>query len=127
MSRYLAIWQDTAADRRFELDSLSDRAGKLRIEISDETDQKFVITSESYLYYRRLDEGDALIAIGEIRDSAGLARVFYRVEKSGFLEWFDLQNHGIYKDRGLQHFAICTTNDIVDLITFDMPKIALVA
>lgn len=125
MSRYFAIWQDIVADHRFELDSLLD-AEKIRLEVSDDINRKFTIVSETCLSYRRIDEGDALVGIDDLIAPAGTAKVFYRVEESDFLEWFHLQSDGVYENRDLQHFSICTSNDIVDLITYDTPKISSV-
>lgn len=126
MSIYFAIWQDIVANHRFELNSLLDAEGKIRLELSNDENRKFTVISETCLSYRRLDEGDALVGIEDLIASAGTAKVFYRVEESDFLKWFHLQSDGIYKNRDLQHFSICTSNDIIDLITYDIPKISLI-
>jgi len=123
MSIYFAIWQDIAANHRFELNSLLDAEGKIRLELIDDMNRKFTIVSETCLSYRRIDEGDALVGIDDLVASAGTAKVFYRVEESEFLEWFHSQSDGIYKNRDIQHFSICTSNDIIDLITHDIPEI----
>ncbi len=126
MSKYFAIWQDIVGNHRFELNSLLDAEGKVCLELNDDMNRKFTIVSENCLSYRRIDEGDALIGIDDLMASAGTAKVFYRVEESDFLQWFHMQSDGIYKNKNLQHFSICTSNDIIDLITCDIPKISFI-
>lgn len=121
MTEYFATWQDIAADRSFELDRLVDSAGELRVELSDDAGQKIVIRFDSHLCYRRMDEGDALNTVRELAATVGTAKVFYRAQKSDFLDWFHVQSQGIYLERALQHFAICTIHDIIDVIAFKMP------
>ena len=123
MSRYIAVWQDVAANHRFELESLLDCLDTLRIDLNDEENRKVSILSENCLAYRRMDEGDALVSINSLISSGGTAKVFYRVEESDFLEWFHSQSFEIHRDQALKHFSICTTNHIIDLIAFDEPKI----
>lgn len=123
MSDYLAIWQDVAANRRFELDELRDSAGGLRLELSDDADRKVVILFDSHLSYRRIDEGDAFSTIANLVASAGTGKAFYEVQKSDFLAWFHEQSRGLYLDRSLQHFAIYTSNDMIDVIAFGPPSI----
>ena len=121
MTEYSAIWQNLAADRSFELDRLVDSAGELRVELSDNAGRKVVIRFDSHLCYRRMDEGDALNTIRDLAATAGTAKVFYRAQNSDFLDWFHVQSQGVYLDRALQHFAICTVHDIIDVIAFKTP------
>lgn len=125
MNDYVAIRQDVAADHRFECDRLVDSAGKLRIALSDDAGRKVLVQFDSYLSYRRMDEGDALITVEQLERSSSTAKVFYQVRESDFLAWFHAQSRGIYSDRSLQHFAIYTTNDIIDVIALEAPRISV--
>lgn len=125
MTEYVAIWQNLAAGRSFELDRLVDSVGELRIALSDDAGQKVVIRFDSHLCYRRMDEGDALDAVRDLAATAGTAKVFYRAEKSDFLDWFHAQSQGVYLGRALQHFAICTVHEIIDVIAFKTPDMGV--
>ncbi len=94
MRDYVALWQDVAANRRFELDELRDGVAGLRLELSDDAGRKVVILFDSQLCYRRMDEGDDLTDITDLRKSAGLGKVFYEVRDSDFLAWFHERSLG---------------------------------
>lgn len=123
MTEYLAVWQDVVADRSFELDRLIDGAGELRIDLSDNAGRKILVKFDSHLCYRRIDEGDALIIVEDLEASVGASKVFYKVENSEFMSWFHVQSREIYLGRALHHFAICTSNDIIDVIALGPPVI----
>ena len=122
-NRYLPVLQEHAPERSFDLDRLLDESGVLEIALLREDGSKFKLLFPTYLAYRRLDEGDALGALKDAADSTKLGRSFYRVEESGFLDWFVAQG-GIHSRDPLVHFVIMTANDIIDVICYeDEPKV----
>ena len=120
MSRYIPILQEHVG--RYELDQLLDRDGVLVLTLEHENGKRVFIKFDSYLVYRKRDEGDALRTLDGMRRSIGTTHCFYKVEESDFIAWF---NREIYADkpRQMEHYIIATLNDVIDVISLQGPVI----
>lgn len=124
MNRYVPVLQDHAARAPFELDQLVDDAGVLTLRLLDAVYRQFDISFDSCMVYRKMDEGDALLALADMRRLGVAAKWFYMVEDSDFTAWFNEQRCDTRSTGDLLHYCIATSNDIVDVISLNAPAIA---
>lgn len=123
MSVYVPILQ--AHVGRFELDQLLDRDGVLMLTLEHEDGRRAFVKFDSYLVYRKRDEGDALRTLDEMRRSTETTKCFYKVEGSDFISWFNAENYADKPLRPMGHYVISTLNDIIDVIALHGPVIEM--
>ncbi|WP_334187455.1 hypothetical protein [Noviherbaspirillum sp.] len=121
MNSYSPIFQEFAPKELYDLEKLSEQDGALKISLINDNGCRIRIRFKAFKAYRKLDEGDALISLGQISKSAKPRMSFYRVEPSDFIEWFVKQSYDIYDAKTLVHFAIITINDVIDVISREDP------
>lgn len=120
VARYVPILQQHASGDVPELELLEWRAGALRLVLGC-VQTRLEVVFDAAFSYRVVDEGDDLVALGAI---ASPGRIFYRVEDSDYLAWFIGRGHGVRDGQGLQHYAILTINEIVDVLSLGDPAVA---
>ncbi len=124
MRRYVPVYQDEAAAGQFDLTQLLDSRGVLVITLESGEGKAVSFEFDSYLAYRKLDEGDALLTLSAIRLSGGTGKWFYRVEDSDFLSWFIAERCGLSEGHGVPvHYVFAALNDILDVISPEPPKV----
>lgn len=122
--KFIPVFQQHVGNGQWDLEQLVDRSGTLELTLVDSTGRQMSVSFESYLAYRKIDEGDALLMLSEIRKTGGTAKYFYRVENSEFLKWFNNERCASeVLDDSLIHFTIAAMNDIVDVLAFESPRI----
>ncbi|MFU2489683.1 hypothetical protein [Thauera sp. WH-1] len=123
MSIYSPILQEYFCNARFELEELVDRAGSLVLTLVRTDGSRVRLQFDSYMAYRKLDEGDALLTLSAMRRTGGMSKSFYRVDNSDFLVWFNEERCGPTPGGPLTHYMVATANDIVDVLSLDPPTI----
>ncbi len=123
MNHYVPILQEHVSGAKLDLDELLDRAGMLVLTLTDSNGQCTQLKFDSYMAYRKVDEGDALLTLSAMRRSGGCSKCLYRVDDSDFLAWFNAERCGQVPGQPLVHYSIATVNDIVDVLSFDPPAI----
>ncbi len=123
MSKYVPILQEHLRNARLEFDQLVDRSGTLFVALADANGRHTYLKFDSYMAYRKLDEGDALVTLSAMRKSGSASKCFYRVDDSDFLAWFNTERCGQSPGQPLTHYLIATTNDIIDVLSLDPPTI----
>ncbi len=125
MSIYIPILQEHFCNARLDLEELVDRAGSLVLTLASTDGSQIRLKFDSYMAYRKLDEGDALLTLSAMRKTGGMGKSFYRVDDSDFLIWFNEERCGAAPGKSLVHYAIATVNDIVDVLSLDPPAIEM--
>lgn len=74
---------------------------------------------ENFLAYRSADEGDLLKTVGPDTTGASL----FTVTHSEFIDWFVDQTLGVRSSDPIQHYAIYTPNECVDILSLAPPKV----
>ena len=74
---------------------------------------------DNYLAYRTANEGDLLKTIGPDMVGATL----FIVEHSEFLDWFIDQTLGVRSADPIQHYAIYTPDNCVDVLSLTPPNV----
>jgi hypothetical protein len=121
MSRYVPALQSYAPVDGAILELLEDRAGTLRL-VLDSRGTKIDVAFDGPLAYRRLDEGDDLVALESIQ-APGLT--FYTVEESDFVSWFIERGHGIRATQTICHYVVVAVDDIIDVLSLDAPDVVI--
>ena len=73
--------------------------------------------------YRKLDEGDALLTLDNMRKTGGTSRYFYRVEDSDFTAWVNRERCDDESTHSVVHYAVAATNDIVGVLALEPPVV----
>jgi hypothetical protein len=125
MNRYVPILQEFSKLAPLELEQLIDHRGTLTLTMVDAHEQRIKFSFDSYMVYRKMDEGDALLTQVDLEKTGGVGKWFYRVEDSEFLAWFNKESCDARANQNLVHYSITALNDVVDVIALDAPVVAL--
>ncbi len=123
MNSYRPLDCASLRGRSFDDSSLVDAAGVLTLTLVDELSRQVHLTFQEFIAYRKLDEGDALRAVDEIRDNGIQGMGVFVVENSDFLTWLAAESHHVREAQDMQHFCILTLNSVIDVVAFKEPKI----
>ncbi|MDB5801455.1 MAG: hypothetical protein JWL63_2394 [Rhodocyclales bacterium] len=126
MNSYTPFSQEYLTKTPFELESLVDRGGVLSLTLSNVSEQKLAISFDSYMAYRKRDEGDALLTLMDMKRTGDTGKYFYLVEPSDFVEWFLKEIFVVEYHQPLTHYLVATMNDIVDVIALGPPSFSYV-
>ncbi|RCW79560.1 hypothetical protein [Phyllobacterium bourgognense] len=111
---------------RFELNEIHDDQNGFLVIIEDENKVIYRIEwPEWVLSYRKCDESDRLLLIGELSEKDLLQYVFVECKNSKYIKWISEQKHGIELEDS-KHIIISTSNDIIDVICYELPTISIV-
>jgi hypothetical protein len=121
--KFFPILQEHVRDGHWDLEQLVDRNGILVLRLLDDHGRRIKLLFDSHMAYRKLDEGDALLTLADMRKTGGTARYFYRVEESTFLAWFNQERCDSGLNRALIHYAVAAANDIVDVLALEPPAV----
>jgi hypothetical protein len=118
---FIPILQERVHDGHWDLEQLLDRGGTLVLALLDDRGRRTRLAFDSYMAYRKLDEGDALLTLAAMRKTGGTAKYFYRVEESAFVAWFNQERCAEESSQNLVHYVVAAENDIVDVLALDPP------
>jgi hypothetical protein len=122
-NQYVPILQEVASGNVLELESLIDQAGVLTLALISERGHRINIAFDSYVAFRKLDEGDAMQTLSCVSESSALGKCFYEVHNSEFLAWYHQQSHSVRKSSNIRHFAILATDDVIDVLALGEPRL----
>jgi hypothetical protein len=125
MNNYIEVFPEISPPRVYELAQLNHQWGDLTLHLEGKEKRVISLFFHGHLAYRRLYEGDASLALNDLYRTATPGRSFYKVEDSDFVKWFLAQSHGIHEDKLIQHFVICTVDDIIDVLSETSPEIKI--
>lgn len=121
MTSFQPYREDIFDGKLFSFVSIFESGGCLTIKIQAPSGEMISVIFDSFLSYRRIDEGDALKTLSDIKYSCGLGRSIYLVKDSDFIDWFIVQCDGVRDVSCLKHFLIMTVDDLIDVISLDDP------
>jgi hypothetical protein len=124
-NNFIPIFQEYVRAGRWDLEQLIDREGTLVITLLDDAGHRTKLSFDSYMTYRKLDEGDALLTLANMRKSGGTAKYFYLVEDSDFVVWFNKERCNQDTSQVLRHYVVAAINDVVDILALDPPSLEL--
>ena len=125
MTRYTPASPDSVMLEIGEFEELVDRNGILNICLIDPKNGKVSFAFDSYLVYRKLDEGDSLIFLAQFAKDRVSRQSLYLASESEFVSWFVEQSYNIRDTSSLFHYVIVSNNDIIDVISLGEPKIEI--
>ena len=80
------------------------------------------VTFGKFLAYRNIDESNRLKLWNEHKDIAE-KHTFYEVENSIWVKWFVNENKGKYESSEIKHYMILTSQDVIEVLSYDEPQI----
>jgi hypothetical protein len=110
-------------DGRFAEERILDANGVLEIALEDEGGRKLTVSFNSYLAFRKMDEGDALLTLEDVEASTEPGTRLYSVATSEYLRWFHFESEAIHKGQLLVHYCLTTVDSVIDVISFDPPLV----
>ncbi len=123
MNTYTPVLQEIVDGDRLHLESTIEHFGILELNISTDRKRFLKVVFDSHLAYRKVEEGDALLTISEIRNSVGTGKYIYLVNDSDFVNWIILQKFDTFRKGSLFHYMFALSDDIIDVISLEEPKI----
>ncbi|WP_343571154.1 hypothetical protein [Sphingobacterium sp.] len=97
------------------------QSGKLVVLLkeSDLVDRCLKIEFSNPLGYRIVNESGRLKTLDR-----QVIYTFCKTDASKFLEWFDEESYGIFDDLLKYHYMVCTSDNIIDVITQLDPEVS---
>lgn len=109
---------------RFECESIIDSSDGFSINVRDYEGKRYNLNWEyGVVSYRNTDEGDRINFVSEIASKSMLGFLLIECVNSKFIEWLNAEKYGI-KQEGLRHFIVVTSNDIIDVLDYDLPTVS---
>ncbi len=92
------------------------------LKVKDDDSKFLKISFEDALSYRNTNES-FMLKIWNETPNEKLGKIFYTVEKSNYIDFFDEMTLGLYKDWNIVHYAIYTDKHCIDILSIIKPKI----
>jgi hypothetical protein len=109
---------------RFECEAIIDGADGFSIDVRDYEGKRYnLIWEDGVVSYRKTDEGDRISFLSKLGSESLIGFLLVECVNSKFIAWLTAEKHGI-KQEGLRHFIVLTSNDIIDVIDYDLPAMA---
>ncbi|WP_343540126.1 hypothetical protein [Sphingobacterium thalpophilum] len=86
---------------------------------SDLADRCLKIEFSNPLAYRIVNESGRMKTLDN-----PFIYTFCKTDASKFLEWFDEESYGIFDDLHNYHYMVCNSDNIIDVITNQAPKVS---
>ncbi|WP_285541285.1 hypothetical protein [Brucella sp. NBRC 12950] len=111
---------------RFECETIVDGVDGLSISVRDyEGDFYNLYWDGGVVSYRNTDEGDRIGFVSEIASLSLIGFLIVECVNSKYLKWLHAEKCGIEQEN-LRHFIVMTSNDIIDVIDYDVPVVSKV-
>lgn len=107
---------DLPENVRLYLKELTDSVNELKIQFDDvRLGLTLTLTFSNAYCYRVANESYRLKFLREF--GAGIDALVSVSTDSEFIRWFHEQSDEVYIDNGLSHYTICSTDDVIDVIS----------
>lgn len=111
---------------RFECETIVDGVDGLSISVRDyEGDFYNLYWDGGVVSYRNTDEGDRIGFVSEIASLSLIGSLIVECVNSKYIKWLHAEKCGIEQEN-LRHFIVMTSNDIIDVIDYDVPVVSKV-
>lgn len=124
VSRYTVLEAEIFGTGRYAEDRIADEGGVLEVFLEDEAGKKLKVSFNAYLAFRKMDEGDAVLTLADIDETAEPGTRLYGVTNSEYLRWFHFESESIHKNQKLAHYCLTTIDSVIDIISFDPPSVS---
>ncbi len=79
---------------------------------------------DNVLSYRKTEESDRIKLIDEMQSAGVLGKKLIYIENSDYINWIKEQNYiADFSKIRLRHFAILTSNDIIEVVDYEEPEV----
>lgn len=109
---------------RFEFTSLCDGIGGFSIVVSDYDGKSYSLHWDvGVVAYQNTDEGDRLRLVSDLSSGGLIGYLVLECINSKYINWISEEKYGI-KLNNLRHFVVITSNDILDVLDYDLPLLS---
>jgi hypothetical protein len=128
VSLYSPVFHLYAETGLYDLEEMCESDGVLNIRLAllKDASRRLVVSFSNHLAFRKTGESEGLVMLNAIATTSQPGLSFYVVEDSDYLRWLVEQSHGIQETQKLTHFAIITIDDIIDVITLELPSVSVI-
>lgn len=106
---------------RFEFTSLCDGRNGFSIVVSDYEDNSYSLHwGDGVVAYQNTDEGDRLRFVSDFSTSGLIGCLVVECMNSKYIDWINEEKYEI-KLHNLRHFVVITSNDVLDILDYELP------
>ena len=124
----LAIWTPLQKKKeKYFVEAMIDDYDGFRIFLKGEKEDSEIlkISFVDVLSYRNTDES-YLLNIWHNTDKKVLGNIFYTIENSSYIDFFNGMTHDLYSNWKVNHYAIYTLSDCIDILSEHEPHFEVV-
>jgi hypothetical protein len=123
----MSKFKEERIKRRFvmtECESIIDGADGFSVNVRDYEGSRYNLSwKDGVVSYRNTDEGDRINFVAEVSSKSLVGFLLIECVHSKFIKWLSAEKYGI-EQKGLRHFIVMTSNDIIDVIDYDLPTVS---
>ena len=124
MKKFAPVHNSALTEAPYDLISLADERGVLTLSLEGASGKAVSVRFDGYVFYSKMDEGDALHTLGVLRQASCIGFVLISARDSELLDWFNKESFGVRLGAGqFTHYILLTQNDIVNVISIGAPSI----
>ena len=85
------------------------------------------ILFDTVISYRSADEGSRIDFLKKCSNGFLGEKIIIKVINSNYVSWFMDECYSIHDEGELNHYMILTTDNIVDVLTYEKPQISILS
>lgn len=124
MNKLVPVEHPLFANAPCEVVMLVDKNGILTLQLEDEIGHQVEILFDDYIYYSKMDEGDALRSLELIQAESCVGHTLVLARNSDLMTWVAHESLGVRSVDQLQHYMILALNDVINVIAMSPPQIS---
>jgi hypothetical protein len=125
MNEYYPISLGQNIEQASSFHHLEDDYETLKIYISSENEEIYVIKFGHYAAYRKIHDSYAFRTLDELAKLGFFNQLFFEVKQSDFLDWFSSQAGGLAKNMNHKHYLISLEDGFVEVLSEEFPTVEL--
>jgi hypothetical protein len=102
---------------------LQDNGSMLSITVGAKDGRKYCINFVDHAAYRKIDEGDAMRILSDVREHVKLGKNCFETRRSDFLAWLSDQSAGYADIHNIRGFLFILFDDVIEVLSLGAPEI----
>jgi hypothetical protein len=105
---------------------LQDNGSILSITVGAKDSRQYCITFVDHVAYRKIDEGDAIRILSDVREHVKLGKNCFETYDSDFIAWLLDQSAGYADSHNVRGFLFVLFDDVIEVLSLGAPEILAV-
>lgn len=127
MAIYETISGGLFLDEEYDLVGIVDESVELTINLEGKSGRSVSVIFKGVAAYCRMNESFSLAVWDDAANNSPGCGVLTRVDGGDFINYFHLQSYGAHSKARLNHYVLFALDDLVHVITFDVPKVRVMS